>query len=350
MTTQPTRRPISKGICTFCKAEVVKNKMTQHLKSCKQRLASIASQEEKSQDTKTRLFHILAEGQYNPQYWLHFEVPASESLWSIDDFLKAMWIDDLDHLSGFEINGTNYSDTYADDFSSYSIKSQADFASEEEDIKRDEQAKISRLIDEATSGVLRGQFAGRTGIISIDFSAWVSELRKPRSTDDLVDYLKEELLRTQKEEKRAHSPKEEMSEEEASTVYLTAYYQKRIVRDLLDAIEDRSMDVLLGRVLKVDRKFSYVYDFGSSTYINLRVIAEREGIVQDKKNPVQLLAKNTAKTFACVICGMPATKVTMGYYYGGIEGNTYCDVCAKKQDDEEFRPLPIINSPRVGVL
>ena len=56
-------------------------------------------QEEKSQETKTRLFHILAEGQYNPQYWLHFEMSASEDLWALDNFLKKMWVDDLDYLS-----------------------------------------------------------------------------------------------------------------------------------------------------------------------------------------------------------------------------------------------------------
>ena len=45
METQPTNRPISTGICAFCKAELAKNKMTQHLKFCKQRLATIATQE-----------------------------------------------------------------------------------------------------------------------------------------------------------------------------------------------------------------------------------------------------------------------------------------------------------------
>src|SRR5437764_14579245 len=93
--------------------------MTQHLKFCKQRLATLATQEKQSQEAKTRLFHILAEGQYNPQYWLHFEVPASEPLWSLDRFLKDMWIDDLDHLSGFTINGTNYSVDYPDEFFSF---------------------------------------------------------------------------------------------------------------------------------------------------------------------------------------------------------------------------------------
>jgi len=352
MATESARRPISRGICAFCKVEFAKNKMTQHLKTCKQRLASIASQEETSQEPKTRLFHILAEGQYNPQYWLHFELPASEPLWSIDHFLKAMWIDDLDHLSGFEIRGTNYSYNYADDLYSFKGTPHADFVEEEEDedVEREEQAKISKLIDQATSVYPSGDFAGRTGMIHIDFSAWVSELKKPRSVDELVDYLKDELARTQKEETRAMSPKEEMSEEESSIVYLTAYYQKTIVKGLLNAIEDRSMDVLLGRVLKVGQKFSYVYDFGSSTHINLKVLAEREGIVQNKKKPVQLLARNTARTFACVACGKPATKVTMGYFYGDIDDSVYCDACAEKQEEEEFSALPIINSPRVGVL
>jgi len=99
METQSTPRPISQGTCAFCKAELVKNKMTQHLKFCKQRLTTLAAQERQSQEKKIHIFHILAEGKYNPQYWLHFEVPASEALGSLDRFLKDMWIDDLDHLS-----------------------------------------------------------------------------------------------------------------------------------------------------------------------------------------------------------------------------------------------------------
>jgi len=110
MATKSTHKPISTGYCAFCKAELAKSRMTQHLKSCKQRYAAIATYEEKSSEAKTRLFHILAEGRYNPEYWLHFEVAASESLWSLDDFLKYMWIEDLDHLSSFTIDGTSYRD------------------------------------------------------------------------------------------------------------------------------------------------------------------------------------------------------------------------------------------------
>ena len=109
MSTQPVTTPTSTGNCIFCQTEVAKSKMTQHLKFCKQRRATIAKQEETPTQPKTKLFHILAEGQYAPQYWLHFEMPASEPLWSLDAFLKDMWVDDLDHLSGFTINGTSYS-------------------------------------------------------------------------------------------------------------------------------------------------------------------------------------------------------------------------------------------------
>ena len=68
-------------------------------------------------------------------------------------------------------------------------------------------------------------------------------------------------------------------------------------QSLLDELEDRSMGVSLARALKVGQKFSYIYDYGSSTYVQLTVIAEREGIVQNKREPVQLLAQNIAPTF-----------------------------------------------------
>src|SRR5437868_8315468 len=148
METETTHRPISTGTCESCGAELAKNKMTQHLKFCKQRLANIAAQEGKSRKAKTRLLHILAEGRYNPQYWLHFEVPASESLWTLDQFLKAMWIDDLDHLSGFTINGTNYSTDYPDEFFSFHEVEEA----EEEEISEEEQEKeLRELVDNTVS-------------------------------------------------------------------------------------------------------------------------------------------------------------------------------------------------------
>ena len=348
METQSTPRPISKGTCVFCKAELAKNKMTQHLKFCKQRLATLATQEKQSQETKTRIFHILAEGQYNPQYWLHFEVPASASLWSLDDFLKDMWIDDLDHLSGFTINGTNYSTEYPDDF----FFSSEEEETEEEDLSEEEEEKALReVIDEVVS-----QFAERfASSLGIPFNSdpqtaeWVAEIKRPRSVDELIDFLKAERVRIKKEERSVWKDEQDISSETRRIRSLTLQYQKLIVEELLDEVEDRSMEVPLERVLKVGQKFSYIYDYGSSTYINLRVIGEREGIIQKKKEPVQLLAQNTASAFPCTVCGKPATTVAMGYFTDSIADSVFCTECANKQD-EEGGMLPIINSPRVGVL
>jgi hypothetical protein len=349
METQTTRRPISTGTCAFCKAELAKNKMTQHLKFCKERLATIAAQEGKSRKAKTRLLHILAEGQYNPQYWLHFEVPASESLWTLDQFLKAMWIDDLDHLSGFTINGTNYSIDYPDDFFAFEEGEETEETQEEELSEEEKEKELRELIDEVVSEFAEAPVS-HLGIPFNPLSAeWIAEIKKPRSVDEFVDFLKGELTRITKDDKSALKNDPDISQEERRKRYFTLYYQKMVVRDLLEAVEDRSMDVSLQRVLKVGQKFSYVYDYGSSTYINLRVIAEREGIVQKKKKPVQLLAQNTAPVFPCVVCGKPGTAVAMGYFFDSIADSVYCDECATKQGREDDM-LPIINSPRVGVL
>jgi hypothetical protein len=350
MATQSNSRPISEGICEFCKGAFLKNKMTQHLKSCKQRLASIALQEEKAQVTKTRLFHILAEGHYSPQYWLHFEVPVSQPLGSLDSFLKTMWIDDLDHLSGFTINGTNYSIDHPDDY--FLFDGEVEEQGEEEDFSEEETAaKIRELIDETVS-----QYTGKNAsYLGIPLKGkplpaeWIAEIKKPRSIDELIDYLKEERPRIEKERRYVENQVKEMPPEESRRAYVRALCQKMIVESLLEAIEDRSLEVSLARVLKVGQKFSYVYDYGSSTYINLRVIAEREGIVQNVKKPVQLLAQNTVSAFVCVKCGKPATIVEMGYFTDSIEDSVYCTKCAKKHVEEERR-MPIINSPRAGVL
>src|SRR5579864_1349523 len=224
METQPASSAISTGICTFCKSELAKNKMTQHLKFCKQRRASIAAQEEKSQEPKTRLFHILAEGRYNPQYWLHFEVPASEPLWSIDDFLKDMWIDDLDHLSGFTIKGTNYSNDYPDDYFVFvgeeeETKGKEEEEEEEEDLEslseEEQKSKLREFID-ATVLEYTGKevsFLGTPLIGDTLLTEWIEEIKKPRSVDELIDYLKDELPKIEKERRHASRDKETTPEE-----------------------------------------------------------------------------------------------------------------------------------------
>src|SRR5215472_9878440 len=100
MAKQTTMKEISKGICHFCQGEFAKNKMTQHLKTCKARTAIVAKQDGQA----TRLLHLLVEGTYRPNYWMHLELPVEATLSDLDDFLRGIWLECCGHLSEFTIN------------------------------------------------------------------------------------------------------------------------------------------------------------------------------------------------------------------------------------------------------
>lgn len=349
MATQPKSNVMTKGLCNFCKSEIDKAKMTQHLKYCKQRAAINAANDADMEDEaqqKGKLLHILAEGRYNPQYWMHLEIPASAALFSLDSFFRDIWVECCGHLSAFKIDGVSYADE-PEDFSFEIVgaedeedeeaeeggedeEAEEDGEDEEEDLSPEEFAEeIEKFLDEQPAELLT--------MIPEELQA---ELRKPRSRDELVAFLKERLASLPK---MTYSIAPESLEERRSI-----YYQKSILQFLLDMVEDRSLDVPLEKVLKVKQKFTYEYDFGSTTELNLRVISEREGVALQGEDDdvVFILARNEPPVILCKVCGKPATKVVAGYF--NVEANAYCNKCARRSEDEDML-LPIVNSPRVGV-
>src|SRR5437667_6730357 len=94
---------------------------------------------------------------------------------------------------------------------------------------------------------------------------------------------------------------------------------------------DRDMDVELGEVLKVGQKFTHEYDFGSTTHLALRVVAEREGVMMKDEDgdpdPFFIMARNEPPVIPCRVCGKPATKIAGGYY--SAWDGALCDTCAK---------------------
>ena len=83
MTEQTKVKPSYPGICKFCRGEFEKAKMTQHLKYCKERArieAETATSPKSKKFIHTKLFQIVLEGRYNPQYWMHIEIPADAQL------------------------------------------------------------------------------------------------------------------------------------------------------------------------------------------------------------------------------------------------------------------------------
>lgn len=108
-------RQISRGTCVYCGNTYAKSGIARHLKACPARKTALAK-EEARRPLKTRLFHLAVEGQYNPDYWLHLEVPASATLFELDRFLRDIWLECCGHLSMFQIQGQNFMVQVFDDW------------------------------------------------------------------------------------------------------------------------------------------------------------------------------------------------------------------------------------------
>lgn len=217
----------SPGKCRFCDGVFAKAAMTNHLKACKASKAAqlLAPESQESKQQLVRIFHLVVEGRYQPQYWMHLEVPAAAKLKVVDEFLRHVWVECCWHLSAFTIGDTRY-------------------------------------------------YVGGS-------------------------------------------------------------------RDL----GGRSMNVALYRVLSPGTKFSYEYDFGSSTHLVLRVLSERKGGISG--TPVQILARNEPPAITCDVCGKLATQVCTGCMWS--DEGWLCNDCAREHECGEERFLPVVNSPRVGV-
>ena len=106
----------------------------------------------------------------------------------------------------------------------------------------------------------------------------------------------------------------------------------------------QSMNVRLYTILEPALKFEHEYDFGTTTELAGKVVAEGERARRSKE--IRILARNQPPAIPCSECGKPAV-VVCGYCSYGPEG-WLCKKCSRKHKcgDEAF--LPVVNSPRVG--
>ena len=320
-----------KGLCYSCNSEVDKSKMTQHLKYCKQRAAAIAA-EASAKDAgtaeKAKFFQIVAEGRYNPQYWMHIELPASDALDDLDFFFRDTWVECCGHLSAFQIGDISYSDDPEDlyfgdeivDGQEEDTEEEVESEDEEEGHTLDLEALPPQLVEALTPELLL-------------------KLKEFSTSDEMVAFLKEE----QKAFPKDLFFRALMGNEADRQMAL----KQTLIKQLIEMLEDRSLGVSLDKALKVGQKFRYEYDFGSTTELSLRVAGEREGVLVDEEDDIHVLARNIPPEYRCKRCGKPATKVAAGYDSWGVVEHAYCDACSKKAKEDGW--LPIVNSPRVGV-
>jgi hypothetical protein len=112
-------------------------------------------------------------------------------------------------------------------------------------------------------------------------------------------------------------------------------------------MDDRSMNVALGRVMHVGDRFDHEYDFGTSTYLTLKVVGERTGPGPARGKHVELMARNLPPHIPCVECGKDATQVCSMCIWEG--GGWLCAEHSPEHECGEDMLLPVVNSPRVGM-
>jgi hypothetical protein len=105
-----------------------------------------------------------------------------------------------------------------------------------------------------------------------------------------------------------------------------------------------SMNAKVSDALGAGDRLDYVYDFGSSTELLVRLLG---GVNASSKGAVRLAARNEPPMWPCDACGKAATAVCAQCLY---EGKGFC--CAAHAPDHdcgENMLLPVVNSPRMGV-
>lgn len=95
---------------------------------------------------------------------------------------------------------------------------------------------------------------------------------------------------------------------------------------------------------------AYEYDFGSTTALDITVVAEY-AVKADEK--LMLLSRNEPLAIMCTSCGVqPALESCTVCSYS--EPHDFCESCAEEHSDncedfQDYAALPIVNSPRTGV-
>ena len=222
----------SAGICNFCGKTFDKSAITSHIATCREEKAA-----PKKEGQMQKTFWLMAEGSGNPEYWIHIEVPGSATLFTVDQFLRDLWLECCGHLSAFTIGNTRY---------------------------------------ELDTGMVDAMWKDFFG----------------------------------------------------------------------PSLPTKSMKVRLDSVLKPGLQFRHEYDFGTTTTLTLKVVAEQE--IPGRSKDLYILARNNPLNIPCHKCKKPATHVCSQCIYDGPQA-WLCEDHTRRHKCGEDMFLPVVNSPRVGM-
>ncbi len=96
------------GTCILCRKSFSKPGMTRHLQMCRQKDPGGEGGPGLGKGRKKQGFHLVVEGLYRPEYWMHLEIADNARLEALDFYLRRTWLECCGHMSAFVIRGRNH--------------------------------------------------------------------------------------------------------------------------------------------------------------------------------------------------------------------------------------------------
>lgn len=136
--------------------------------------------------------------------------------------------------------------------------------------------------------------------------------------------------------------------------FYTQIFEDDVFGGALFGAKEESMNIAVAKLFKPDLRVPYEYDFGSTTELELKVAAVREGRAVSG-HPVTLMARNNYQAPPCAICDEKATSICLQCHESddaSVDAQAFaCDAHIGVHDEHHDygAPMPLCNSPRVGV-
>ena len=93
----------------------------------------------------------------------------------------------------------------------------------------------------------------------------------------------------------------------------------------------------------------HLYDFGTTSETDIKVVAAREGQAITKHR-IALLARNVIPEAVCQECGQPANWLCVECLYEETKTGHLCDDHFEEHPHDSYgEPMPLFNSPRTGM-
>ena len=94
---------------------------------------------------------------------------------------------------------------------------------------------------------------------------------------------------------------------------------------------------------------THIYDFGTSSETLIKVVGVREGNPLSRY-PIALMARNDPPEVTCMECDQPASWLCTECLYDLGETGMLCDEHVEGHPHDDYgEPMPLVNSPRVGM-